>query len=180
MKIVIQNYFLLNFFLILFIVKNVFGKEHIIKNDDFPDYDSKIGIYFQNIPEKEIALNFTEDYYDMTLLSVYTIDINLYSNITFIGNENGTIFDYKEGRKGVFGIYINKENYLKFENIIFENFSTNGQNNLLLFYIETYADKYNIEFNNCTFRNNKDQLISIISKFNSNMESRITMNNCSF
>jgi len=179
MKIVIQNYFFSLVILFIFYTNNnVFGKELIIKNDD--DIFNYFYESIQNISDNEIIIKLVDNYYDMSLLSVFIIDMSVYSNISFIGNANGTVFDYNEDKKGSFKVFITKNFSLKFENIIFENFNTKGYNDLYNILLDTSSDKFNVEFNNCTFRNNKEQLIGIASTYTNKVDSQIIFHQCNF
>jgi len=54
----------------------------------------------------------------------YSVNITVNIDITFIGNSKGTLFDYKNNRKGTFTFIFSQNNFnftVTFENIIFDN-----------------------------------------------------------
>jgi hypothetical protein len=99
-----------------------------------------------------------DDYYDLTKLLHYSIDVSVTTNITLIGCEKKTIFDYKNNKKGVllFTLTGFKKDSVRIENIIFENYYTFdvGYNEINLFYLKAVYNTFYFHIKNCIFRNN--------------------------
>ncbi|OUM68069.1 hypothetical protein PIROE2DRAFT_4353 [Piromyces sp. E2] len=164
------------FFPLIFINTN--AKEVIIKNDDNFPYLFDILNDYQI--ENELILNFVDTYYNMELLNVYTLDVTMISNISLIGNINGTIFDYGKKYKGTFQIIINKENTLKIQNIIFENFYT--QDVVHCIKINAKVPNFKIIISNCTLRNNDHSFFAFDLDYPQQVENdfHILFSNCNF
>jgi len=137
--------------------------------------------------DKNVTIRFVDDYYDMTLLP-FSIPMTVNTNVIFLGNENGTVFDYKNNFRGVFDFtFIKYANLctIKIQNIIFENFSTNfvEYTGVQTFYIKSYIHDFQLIYTNCTFRNNKYSLFHMDIFYESkNYEKfpQIVMENCNF
>jgi len=109
------------YFLLVFRLKVIFTKEFIVSNN-FNGINNICTIIKNNqVENKDLIFRFNEDYYDISLNKEFTNEINIISNVSFIGNINGTIFDYNRLRKGVIYFMLNefKRITIKFENIIF-------------------------------------------------------------
>ncbi|OUM70114.1 hypothetical protein PIROE2DRAFT_1795 [Piromyces sp. E2] len=117
---------------------------------------------------------------------VYRIEIALISNVSFIGNENGTVIDYNYGRRGSFVVSYsrNKWDKITFKNIIFEHYSTNGVDypGIQIISVSSNANNIQTYLENCTFRDNQYRLLSfqltsyeIISD-----KPQVVLNNCVF
>ncbi|OUM63927.1 hypothetical protein PIROE2DRAFT_9458 [Piromyces sp. E2] len=124
-------------------------------------YDIKKSEY-----EDELIVNFVDPYYDMSSIIVdiiMPIDID----VTFRGNENGTIFDYKnEVLWGELYYFYETGKTFKLENIIFENFCSKYLDHESVSLIELYAtfNNFSVIAENCVFKNNYSSvfLVSII------------------
>ncbi|OUM65638.1 hypothetical protein PIROE2DRAFT_7304 [Piromyces sp. E2] len=146
-------------------VKNSYGKEFIIRfNDQY--WNNLKSIINDNQDQGELILRFVDDQY--LLLPEYIhapLNLMITGSVYFIGNKNGTIFDFHN-----YKFYLkfefensNNLNHLYFENIIFQNFydSSLTYSNTPLMYINSYSDNIKILFNNCIFRDNKSALIIV-------------------
>ncbi|OUM69523.1 hypothetical protein PIROE2DRAFT_2621 [Piromyces sp. E2] len=160
-----------------------YGKTLIIRNNDdnFYNLNNVINIY-QN--SKELILNFVDDYYDMSIFS-NKFETTVISNISFIGNEKGTVFDYNFDCFGVyqFTFLNNLGNFVKFENITFKNFIfPNGSVNAINFiYIVSKVENFYLIFNNCNFMNFQNKIFDFnVSTKNINNDSNFIFNNCNF
>ncbi|OUM70284.1 hypothetical protein PIROE2DRAFT_1708 [Piromyces sp. E2] len=105
------------------------------------------------------------------------ITIDMFKNIFFIGNESGTIFDYKNQNMGIlfFSLFENENITLGFENISFENFQikefrNNNANEIIS--IHPYITYFHVIFNRCSFKNNYSTAFSLITK---NSKSKINI-----
>ncbi|KAG4092835.1 hypothetical protein H8356DRAFT_1081867 [Neocallimastix lanati (nom. inval.)] len=86
----------------IFRLKVIFTKEFIVSNN-FNGINNIWTIIKNNqVENKDLIFRFNEDYYDISLNKEFTNEINIISNVSFIGNINGTIFDYNRLRKGTF------------------------------------------------------------------------------
>jgi len=159
-------------------------KEIIIHHDNF---DNIKNIIKDNQDDDELIIKFIENYYNMTYLD-YDTDITVLSKITIIGNENGTIFDYDNKRKGVLNVIFTdageKNKYLNIYNIIFKNFMDKkivyyGINIMKLI---THSDRFFFTLSNCKFQNNYGNIFYLISQCSKSTheEPSIVFNNCSF
>jgi len=176
--------YLVVYIFIIFTKTIVFTKEIIINHDNFYNLKNIINAS-QN--DGEIVLKFVENYYNMTYLNFDT-EITVLSNISFIGNDNGTIFDYNNKRRGALNFKFvdtgEKIKYLNFHNIIYENLMEKDVSfyGINVITIQTYTDKVSININNCTFRNNHGNTFQLISKcMKTTYENpSIVFNNCTF
>jgi len=158
---------------------NVKAKEITIKNDE--NFHNLNNILRENINEDDhLILNFVDSYYNMELLNDYGIDITVLSNISFIGNKNGTIFDYRNNYKGAFKIILNKESIIKVENIIFENFNTQGFVHAMK--LDIFFPNFKIIISQCTFRYNHHAFFAINFEYPQlfHSENNINFNDCNF
>ncbi|ORX64116.1 hypothetical protein BCR32DRAFT_273221 [Anaeromyces robustus] len=176
----IRNSFILFIFFILFQSLIIDAKDYKIKNDSNLFYDLN-SIISQNQNSDELILNFVDNYYDMSLLNDYSIDISVETNIYFIGNINGTYFDYKNGPRGTmhFNIYNGgKDKTISYDNIIFGNSSPTAS----LIRLESTKDQMNVVFNNCTFENHNNNIINfqITCTYQVQLTPQIVFNKCNF
>ncbi|OUM68730.1 hypothetical protein PIROE2DRAFT_3415 [Piromyces sp. E2] len=149
--------------------------------------------YLENIikesqNEGELILKFENASYNMKDLE-YATEFNVETNITFSGNKDGTIFDYNNFKRGKFYISFSTKNnnnnkiIVKFENIIFRNYS-GGDNYrtkdlyMILITLKIRID-INIVFENCTFSNNSQDLINF-NNFNVSKVYVIKFEECKF
>eukprot|EP00833_Pecoramyces_ruminatium_P018319 jgi/Orpsp1_1/1192351/evm.model.d7180000092518.1 len=141
------------------------AKEFIIHNNDYSF--TNINYIVNNYQDdNELILNFVDTYYDMRSLNIYSVEVNVNTNILFIGNKNGTKFDYNNDRLGRFIFIFNNKNLsVNIENIIFENFDTNGVDliGVQILLINTYKCNFHFIMNNCVFENNKYRLIDLVT-----------------
>lgn len=112
--------------------------------------------------DEGLVLRFVDDYYDMTIHH-YRIEVSIFTNITFIGNKNGTVFDYKNDRRSAIGylLPLNKGETIKYENIIFKNYHTDSFDIVGIQMLRVQAvnsNNFYIIFNNCTFQNNNHNI----------------------
>jgi len=80
------------------------------------------------------------------------------TNIKIIGNNNGTVFDYKNKYRGIFNLKYaqNKNEIIVFENNIFNYLldESGPSYEINIFFIEGSSDNFNLIFNNCLFQYN--------------------------
>ncbi|OUM67533.1 hypothetical protein PIROE2DRAFT_4936 [Piromyces sp. E2] len=173
------------FFTILIKIIKVDGKAITLRNTDDSFYNLN-NIISSNQNDKELIINLPDDYYDMSL-QPFTIDIAIMTNIKIIGNNNGTIFDYKNKYSGVFNVRFtqNKGETVIIENIVFINlleenkpryginffYATAIDNTVKLVHAyhrnDIAAENFDcsaISFKNCNFINNKGLFFSYNSQ----------------
>eukprot|EP00833_Pecoramyces_ruminatium_P013368 jgi/Orpsp1_1/1187400/evm.model.d7180000057425.1 len=166
---------------------------YIANNSSY--FDPNSNVYFDNLinsyqsenkKNENINIYFVDDYYDLT--KKFSIDINLDTNVNFIGmSQNGTIFDYKNTRKGAMSIiYPDKNGYkITFTNIIFQNYYHNNEN-VSLFQMTSSPIEQKLYFYNCIFRNNEGYILKMIryDGCNTNLDedkySTLSLENCQF
>jgi len=151
--------------ILFYLIKNTNGAtKKTIKISNTEIFTQIVSIYKDNYPEyDELEFNFVDSYYDMTLLD-YAQLFTINRNLTFMGNENGTVFDFKNKSKGIFRLNYNlsvEQLYtVTFENIIFKNYDPQGQ---YIFAVEVTIAfdkiKSHVEFNNCTFEDNDAEIV---------------------
>ncbi|ORX57107.1 hypothetical protein BCR36DRAFT_395258 [Piromyces finnis] len=178
---------MLNIFYLFFILffGNALLKVIPIRNND-NSFTNILNILKENENDKELILKFEDYRYDMRELD-FAIEHNVKYSIIFSGNKNGTIFDYGSNIKGKFRFYFveNRKEIIKFENIIFENFNNEGYNAngiFMLLFSFKFKNTYNIIFENCTFKNNSQDIINFsfeVLNINDGKPT-ITFNRCNF
>ncbi|ORX49040.1 hypothetical protein BCR36DRAFT_413035 [Piromyces finnis] len=177
------RYFLIVNFMILHYILHVSTKEIKIKNNS-NFYELEKIINENQGDSNELVLYFVDDYYDMSKYPNFDISVVVLSNITFLGNNNGTVFDYKWDKKGPFsiGFYNVSGKIVKFENLIIKNFYPKGQNNKFMTRFSAKNDNFQVVYNNCTFTDNKYSLITVTfpSDEKTQEEPQLTMINCKF
>ncbi|ORX54261.1 hypothetical protein BCR36DRAFT_410804 [Piromyces finnis] len=151
---------------ILFMILT-YGKRISIKNEDFSEDFKLDEIINNNQHEDELIIYFGDPVYDMSLLW-FNININIINKVTFLGNENGTIFNYNYTKRGCFFISINsvdsnKGELFTLENIIFKNYSVGGvaTDGVQIMFVRGYSDKFQFLVKNCTFTENEYKLFRI-------------------
>jgi len=174
------------YFLLVFKLKAIFTKEFIV-NNNFNGINNIWTIIKNNQFENEdLMFIFNEDYYDMSLNKEFTNEFNIISNISFIGKINGTIFDYNRFKKGTIHFMLNefKRITIKFENIIFQNFYIEDyySSEVFLIYLKSNHNNFNIIFNNCSFINNDQSLLSLNMEcvYRTTENPTYIFNNCNF
>jgi len=171
--------FKLIFYIYLFLlnVESYNGRVVTVRNNDenFKNFKNIInGI--QN-DKNGLIIKFEDMEYDMTEIG-YSIDIMVNNDITFIGNSKGTIFYYKNKKKGTFNFQISNQNsVIKFENIIFDNVG-NDIDNISVIYLYFHSSNNSVILNNCTFKNIYIPTMNIKSDNTDN--SLILFNHCNF
>ncbi|ORY73030.1 hypothetical protein LY90DRAFT_185739 [Neocallimastix californiae] len=178
-------------YILLFKLYLSYGKDfYITSNSTYFDSNSDVNIdtLINNESQNEaINLYFMDDLYDFSIK--FNNDINIYNDINIIGmSNNGTIFDFKNTRKGSMLInYSSKSGYkILFKNIIFQNFNSNGDEKVSLFQMTSTPVEQKIYFEDCIFQNNNCILIKM-QRHNGcdiNLEeekfSTISLDNCYF
>jgi len=178
-------------YILLFKLYLSYGKDfYITSNSTY--FDSNSDVYIDTLINNEsqneaINLYFMDDLYDFSIK--FNNDINIYNDINIIGmSNNGTIFDFKNTRKGSMLInYSSKSGYkILFKNIIFQNFNSNGDEKVSLFQMTSTPVEQKIYFEDCIFQNNNCILIKM-QRHNGcdiNLEeekfSTISLDNCYF
>ncbi|ORX56027.1 hypothetical protein BCR36DRAFT_280853 [Piromyces finnis] len=179
----ISIYYILIFSIILnkFNLKYVNAKLIKVKNNDDNFYNLKNLI--NNNQDEELIINFVDDYYNMTLIEAFSIDISLINNVSLIGNINGTVFDYNhQGRKGPFKFSTEYNYSLTFENIIFTNFNQELESFVYILAITSKTEQFHVYINNCSFKNNNYDLIllNFTSSKKIKVDPQIQFNNTEF
>jgi len=158
---ILYNYIYI-IFSILFLVRNGNSLEIYIGNEDEEFYNLS-DVLFDSLYEDELIVNFVDSYYDMTYVFM-DIMLPIDIDITFRGNENGTVFDYKnEVFWGGFYYFLELGKTFKIENIIFQNFSNKSNDNEVVPLLEIYAtfNNFSVIFNNCSFKSNYNVAILV-------------------
>jgi len=174
------------YFLLVFKLRAIFTKEFVVSNNSNDINNIWTIIKNNQVENKELIFRFNEDYYDMSLNKEFSIEFNIISNVSFIGNINGTIFDYNRLRKGTIYFLLNlyKRITIKIENIIFQNFYIDDYyaNGVFLIKFFSNHNNFNIIFNNCTFRNNEQSLLSLTMycDYRTSENPTYIFNNCNF
>ncbi|OUM62264.1 hypothetical protein PIROE2DRAFT_11522 [Piromyces sp. E2] len=147
----------------LFFLLKIYAKVFSVKSNDTSFYDFHGFLTSNQQQNNVLELYFEDDYYDISLLDYY-YDTTVESNISIIGNQNGTVFDYNNNKRGrlIFNFLSNKGYTLKIKNIIFENFDSMGSAELEFLMINSLkSDKFFLIIENCTFQNNYHRLFKI-------------------
>jgi len=168
----------------IYILLYIFLKQIHARIYHITNYDNEIDFnnYVWNVND-EVIIYFDKDYYDFT--KQYDINFQISTNVTIIGmGVNGTIFDFKDNKKGTFKIEFERENNysITFKNLIFQNSNNLGEDKLSLFLI-TGNKLYNrVYFQDCIFRNNEIALIKLQRDMicSGNKFIIVSINNCQF
>jgi len=150
-------FYILYIWLIFQEIKGTYGEEYKIKNDKSSNNLLKLinNSNSQNNNEP-LELKFEDSVYDIEKFDSSTkLLIDVCRNITFTGRDNGTVFRIKEKKNTYFhlrkSISNEKYSFIKFENIIFENYEKSEFYHL--FYSEIQEHQYQLIINNCSFKN---------------------------
>jgi len=174
----------------LFVIQQikVYSKNiKIESSDDIKNFNE----ISKNEYSNELIMEFTQNYYDMTVLrdtEEHTNNVNTSQDVVIRGISNGTILDYFNENNGNFRIDINDvkgERHITFENLIFKDYNSSGQNTVGVITIINNLSFTNIyiKFYNCTFIENSNNIIQIImesKKLSILEESPILFENCHF
>ncbi|OUM66935.1 hypothetical protein PIROE2DRAFT_5795 [Piromyces sp. E2] len=150
--------------ILFFFIDITFEKEITIKNHD-ENWNNLKNVINDNQNDEELILRFVDNYYTVYYDNIFSsIELMITGNVSFIGNENGTVFDFLDNIIGYNIQYLrNKGDVVKFEKIIFKNslvgFST--KYSIPLFAIRASTDYFNLIFSNCTFEDNKAPIMSV-------------------
>jgi len=159
-----DNYllFIIKIYIIyLNIFLKVYSKKINIKNNDWKNIYSLIN---KNQNDNELILNFVDKKYLFLFENLDgLIDINVNTNIKFIGNEEGTVFDFAYNMHS-FNFFFKERNNIKytisFENIIFRNYkypTIELRLGIILFH--STSNNFKFIFENCEFRNNFNSVL---------------------
>jgi len=179
MNIITQCLLYIYTLLLINFIKSSYEKEFTIRSNDSSFYD--LSVFIRNNLEEDLVLYFVNDYYDLSVVKEFKWDINIMHDIYFIGNKNGTIFDYKKGQKGNFTLIYSrgKGETVKFENIIFQNYYKSDVNAIN---INASTDMFHFEMNNCTVRNieAKFLLVDLICNKQMQIDPQVIIRNSNF
>lgn len=177
MKILIAYFYYLLKCLVINSKEIIINEENIINLKNF----------LQQQQDNDLILYFVQEYYDMTVISDYNLDTYVNTNISFIGNKNGTTFDFKNKYKSAIYFIFNDERKkyeIKMENIIFDNYEYQGgyTNCVRCITLSSKIKDFSFILNNCTFKNGMTSYISIQYDFNveGSSEPQVQFNNCTF
>jgi len=129
-------------------------------------------------------LKFFDDYYDFSFVNDQ-VKFEVLSNITFIGNKEGTIFDYTyiKNVNIIIQFLISNGNTVKFENITFQNYHQDvNRIGIMLLTVSSKTDNFLVKFENCNFLNNSYPLMQLDVSYNkeTNKEAYYVVDNCNF
>jgi len=172
--------------LLTFGIFKVYSKEIPIKFDD-NNWKVLNIIINNNQNDNELVLNFLDDHYFFEFENVSNmLNINVNTNIKFIGTKNKTVFDFNY-KDHAFYFFYNERNYkgytVSFENIIFKNYkysSLDGGMGIVL--VEASSENFGLFFENCIFQNNFNSLLrfNVKNKKTDKEGYSFLMNNCKF
>jgi len=172
-------YFIFYIYFFLFVVE-ASVKEYTIKNDTLFIQLPEI---IERVLDNDVIIYFEDEYYEMlSSIDIFSFDVEMTKNVTFVGREGGTVFHYNEDKQGSIKVFFKSEKGKKFtiKNIIFDNFIENfGVSAINVF---SYVSEFFVEIINCTFRNNLSPSIRIrkhYSKALMNTEN-VLIDNCKF
>jgi len=178
----VKKIYYLYIHLVVFINKLFYAKKITIHNKDNNFYNIKDLI--NNNQDEELYLYFVDNTYDMTYIPLFSVALSIQTNTYFIGNPNGTIFDYNLSRKGTLQFNFSKGNgqKLTFENINFINFYDKNKNEgTYMIQVNANSDNYYVVFNNCLFQNNQNILALLITcNINTHDDPSVLFNNAKF
>ena len=154
--------------------------------DSFP----KLGdIITNNQDDEELIVYFVDDVYDMSVLPADTLLINVINKVKFLGNENGTVFNYNYDRNGIFKVSINsvdrdRGELFTLENIIFEKYKNDrASDGIQIMFVVATSDNFQFLVKNCTFRDNDFKLFRIDVQVTKNYKNNwpyILFDHCKF
>ena len=168
----------------LFGLYKVYSKKISIKYQD-NNWNSLRSVINNNQNDGELILRFVDNYYHLKFENVNSLmDISVNANIKFIGNENGTIFDYDyENHSFDLAFDRVKEYTVSFENIIFQNFKhTSLGEGVAVLLVQSQSNYFNLVLENCTFRDNLNSVLyfDVFNKKEAKDDYSILINNCRF
>jgi len=143
----------------LFRIYKVYSKEITIEYQD-SNWDILKSVINDNQNEEELIIKFSDDYYFFRLENDLNdfLEINVNSNIKFIGDDNGTVFDFNQESYS-FHFSFNKKGYsVRFENIIFQNYKHPSLDSGLII-IQSKSDDFSLIIEKCTFKNNFNNVL---------------------
>jgi len=184
---------MINIKFLVVIIYNIFiyyinlslAKEMIIKNNSENFYNIK-NVIVENQNDSQLILKFLDNYYDFSLIS-NQIKFEVLSNITFVGGNKGTIFDFVYGEHKSENIILqflaSNGNSVIFKNITFQNYSEDvNRLGVMMFIVSSRTDNFLVEFENCNFINNSYPLMQLDVSYNkeTNKEAYYVVENCNF
>jgi len=179
----ILNIYLL-FSVILLMITKIKAIEISIRNDD--KIHNINNIIFKNQIDKKLTLNFIDQYYDMTKFP-YLIDIISLTDISLIGNSNGTVFDFKNDRIGLIKItHDGNGETIVIKNIIFKNFFNKEfirtKSELSLINLTSPSDNFFFVLSNCTIQNSYHCIMyfDVTTSISTHDNPSIVIENCNF
>jgi len=187
MNLIFKQICLSYFYILLLFIKIDRVQSKIINISNNSTYFETIeDIINSNQNDKELIVNFVDEYYDMINANKKktAIEINVYTNITIVGNKKGTIFDYSSvtvNRWSFF--YGDKGGTVKFENIIFNSYYARTTYIPLVTAANYYNNNLYMLFNNCTFQNNSYYIIEFevsCTSYPKHLDPSFIFTNCNF
>jgi len=173
--------FFIYLFLILNAIKIAANEFRVINNaESFKNLVTNINTLQSD--NNDLIVKFDDQRYNMEN-SEYRFELDITSNITFSGNEHGTVLDYNNQRKG--GFLLNSLNtndkkiVVKFENFIFENYYAD-ETSVYMFTIKPTNFFIDVIYNNCTFQNNNYEILIVQSQCGTYYKPSVIFNNCNF
>ncbi|OUM58169.1 hypothetical protein PIROE2DRAFT_16648 [Piromyces sp. E2] len=140
-------------------------------------------VLIKNAYTKEIVIRNSDKFWD-NIEDIVKNNQNGEELVIFRGNKNGTIFDHNFERSSLsFTFSANKEEKLKFENIIFRNYQEkNIEQGIPLISLNSYSHDFIVIFDNCEFQNNRFKVfqLSVNSQGLVTPDYHLIFNNCKF
>jgi len=172
------------FVLSLFGILKVYSKEITIKYND-NNWKKLKSVIKDNQNDNELILRFVDNYYLFVFDDLESsMEISIYSNIKFIGNNNGTVFDFDNNFQAFKTEFSrNKGDILKYENIVFKNFKYHTlSEGIGIMYLSSKSDNFTLAFENCTFQDNYNSLLylDVNNQKVSKNDYSVIINNCKF
>jgi len=159
------------------------AKEIIIKNDINNFYNIR-NLIVENQNDDHLILNFIDGYYNFTTFT-NQINFEVMSNITFVGNKEGTIFDYTNNKNGyIFLQFLENNGYVvTFQNITFQHYHEDiNIKGIMIIIVFSKTDNFLVKIENCNFINNSYPLLYLEVSYNkeTNKEPFYIVDNCNF
>ncbi|OUM58115.1 hypothetical protein PIROE2DRAFT_16696 [Piromyces sp. E2] len=173
------------FLFVLLLVNDIFSYEIKIKNDEesMENFVSIINEISKTFLYEEIKIILEDEYYYIPHKGRNIF--NIQSNVIFY-SEKGSVFDFQNTDKGEISFLFNsqaQDKKLIFKNITFCNYyNIEKMAYLLYFKISLAYDNYRIEFDNCTFKNNRGLILNFSHTCIKSIQSepQVYFNNCTF